>query len=88
MTPAVFDAYDEAIRAEYRWVPGFLYRRKRAEIQERFLARDRIYATEVWRERLERPARANLARAVARLRRAAGTAGPPPSEGAPDGPGA
>lgn len=62
-----FDAYDRAVREEYRWVPAPLYRRRRREVLRAFLARPRIYATDLFAARLEGAARANLARAVARL---------------------
>ncbi len=63
----VFDAYDRAIRVEYQWVPEDQYRAGRARILRGFLARPRIYQTEQFHERLEAAARANLARAIARL---------------------
>ncbi len=66
--PEEFDRYDEAVRREYRWVPAFLYRRKRLEVLESFLARDSIFLTEAFRARYESPARRNLRRAVERLR--------------------
>ena len=52
------------VRAEYRWVPGWLYRRKRKEVLAGFLARPAIYGTERFRARLEGRARENLRRAV------------------------
>jgi predicted metal-dependent HD superfamily phosphohydrolase len=64
---ARFEAYDAAIRREYRWVPGPLYRRKRREVLQSFLDRPQIFATDHFATRLEVQARANLARAVARL---------------------
>jgi predicted metal-dependent HD superfamily phosphohydrolase len=54
-----FERYDEDIRKEYRWVPGFVYRRKRAEVLRQFLARQSLYHTA--------PARVNLAAALARV---------------------
>ena len=42
---ATYDAFEKDVRAEYRWVPWFLYRRKRREILESFLARGSIYTT-------------------------------------------
>lgn len=59
-----FDEYERQIRQEYSWVPGFLFRRKRREILEGFLARPHIYATGHFRERWEAPARANLERSL------------------------
>src|SRR5512133_64427 len=64
-----FDRYEEGVRAEYAWVPEALFRGKRAELLEGFLARPTLFTTEVFRERLETQARANLARSIARLRR-------------------
>jgi len=55
-----FAQYDQQVRAEYAWVPAFLYRMKRAEILKGFLARQPIYHTEHFRQRYEEQARANL----------------------------
>lgn len=66
--PERFDAFQEAIRREYSWVPGFLYRRRRARILRSFLERDPIFATEPFRERYEARARENLERAMKTLR--------------------
>jgi predicted metal-dependent HD superfamily phosphohydrolase len=59
--PATYAAYARAIRREYRWVPGPVYRSARRAVLARFLERPRIYRTDRFRERLERQARANLA---------------------------
>lgn len=60
--PARFAEYDAQVRAEYRWVPGWLYRRKRNQVLAGFLARPVIYGTERFRARLEVRARENLRR--------------------------
>lgn len=60
-----FDEYEQQVRREYRWVPGFLYRRERARILREFLARPRIYSTPAFFERFEAAARANLERSLA-----------------------
>lgn len=65
--PEVFDRYEEAVRQEYRWVPGFLYRRKRREVLASFLDRPSIYSTSPFQEHYEARARENLARSIARL---------------------
>jgi predicted metal-dependent HD superfamily phosphohydrolase len=65
--PAVYAAYRAAIRREYRWVPEPIYRRRRAEILAGFLARERIYLTAELHDRLEAPARVNLAAELAAL---------------------
>lgn len=58
--PARFAEYDAQVRAEYRWVPGWLYPRKRKEVLAGFLARPAIYGTDRFRDRFEGRARENL----------------------------
>jgi predicted metal-dependent HD superfamily phosphohydrolase len=65
---AAFDEYDRSIREEYSWLPEESYRQERAKVLESFLRRERIYHTTAFR-RCERPARINIERALARLRR-------------------
>jgi predicted metal-dependent HD superfamily phosphohydrolase len=55
-----FEAYEKAIREEYKWVPMLIYRRKRVEILQSFLDRPAIYQTGHFRERFEQQARNNL----------------------------
>ena len=62
-----FDEYEQQVRQEYSWVPGFLFRRKRAEILEGFLRRPALYHTEHFRSRYEAAARANLTRSIHQL---------------------
>lgn len=59
--------FEEAVREEYRWVPGPLYRRERRRILQSFLDRAPLYRTPVLRERFEARAHANLAAAIASL---------------------
>ena len=66
--PERFWRYEDAIRAEYAWVPWAVYSEKRYAILERFLRRPCIFSTAVLRERYEQAARANLARALERLK--------------------
>ena len=63
----VYDVFERSVREEYKWVPWFLYRRKRIEILRGFLDRESIYATERFRERYEPAARSNLERAIRKL---------------------
>lgn len=65
--PGRFDEYERQVRAEYAWVPEFLFRRKRRQILAEFLARASIFATAPLRERIEAQARANLERSIGRL---------------------
>ncbi len=64
---ARFDEYENQVRAEYHWVPAFLFRRKRREILQGFLARPSIYSTMHFKNQLEKKARENLARALHKL---------------------
>jgi predicted metal-dependent HD superfamily phosphohydrolase len=63
----VYDAYAEAIRREYDWVPEEAYRTGRAAVLERFLTRPRLYHTAAMTTH-EPAARANLRREIERLR--------------------
>jgi predicted metal-dependent HD superfamily phosphohydrolase len=62
-----FEEYDQQVRREYLHVPMPVYRRKRRQILEGFLMRERIYTTAPYFDAFEQPARANLARAIDRL---------------------
>ncbi len=65
---AVFARYEAAIRKEYAAVPDAADRSGRTAVLERFLARDRLYFSAHFRERLEAQARGNLAGSLAALR--------------------
>lgn len=62
-----FMEYEEQVRAEYKWVPAFLFRNKRRAVLAEFLARDPIYNTPRLREALEHQARENLAYSLQQL---------------------
>lgn len=67
--PAAFDAYDRAIAAEYRGhVPGWLFRLNRRRFLKALLARERIFLSEFFHQRLDAQARINLRRAVTEKR--------------------
>jgi len=63
-----FCDYEQQIRQEYAWVPKAVFASKRAEILQRFLARDRIFVTEWFRNKYERQARQNLEVSISKLR--------------------
>lgn len=65
--PEVFDAYEGAIRREYDWVSETDWRTGRGAVLRNFLARPRIYHTDLFTERFEAPARANMARSIDKL---------------------
>ena len=60
--------YEDQIRKEYEWIPQEIFSTKRAEILERFLAREKIFNTEPFFTRYEKQARHNLAASIERLR--------------------
>ena len=63
----VFDRYDAGVRVEYAHVPDAAYRAGRGAFLAKLAALPRIYFTEFFHARLDTAARANLARAIARL---------------------
>jgi predicted metal-dependent HD superfamily phosphohydrolase len=62
-----YEQFERDVRKEYRWVPGMVYRPKRAEILQSFLDRPRIYHWEPAYERFERNARINVSHAIGTL---------------------
>jgi len=65
--PSIYDQFEVDVRREYRRVPRFIFAKKRKVILEGFLARERLYATEYFNDKLERQARDNLTRAISNL---------------------
>jgi predicted metal-dependent HD superfamily phosphohydrolase len=63
--PAVFDAYDRGIAAEYRGVvPGWMFAINRKRFLKGVLGRERIYLSEFFHARLDTRARSNLRRVI------------------------
>lgn len=69
---AAFMQYEDRIRREYQSVPAARYRAGRAKILQGFLERPSIYFTDIFWEKYEAEARANLAWSIARLARDVG----------------
>ena len=65
----VYRQFELDVRSEYRWIRWSRYTERRAAVLGGFLARERIYSTPWFGERLEAPARQNLQAAIAALRR-------------------
>ncbi|MBC7665498.1 MAG: N-methyl-D-aspartate receptor NMDAR2C subunit [Caulobacter sp.] len=65
--PERFERYDQDVRKEYAWVPGFRYRDQRAQVLQGFLDRPRLYHGEAAVALLEGQPRINLAAALSRL---------------------
>ena len=64
---AAYDVFERAVRKEYRKIPIFLYRKKRAEVLRGFLERPFIYRNEPFKSEREQQARFNLANAISNL---------------------
>lgn len=62
--PGRFEQYERQVRAEYGWVPGFVYRRERKKVLSSFLQRPSIYFSAYFHERHEMAARRNLRRSL------------------------
>ena len=65
--PERFERYDQDVRKEYAWVPGFRYRDRRMLVLQGFLDRPRLYHGDAAVALLEGQARINLAAALSRL---------------------
>ncbi|TPL51646.1 hypothetical protein [Mesorhizobium sp. B2-4-6] len=65
--PAVFDAYERAVRSEYGWVEEPMWRAGRAGVLKSFVARPHIFYTTEFRDRFEAQARENLGRSLQAL---------------------
>jgi predicted metal-dependent HD superfamily phosphohydrolase len=63
----IYKEYSRAIRKEYSWVPGFLYRKGRMKVLNDFLDRESIYQTEEIRAKYEAQARHNMAEEIRAL---------------------
>lgn len=66
-SPEIYDQFEKDVRKEYKRVPWFIFKKKRKEILQSFLANDRIYNHSYFFEMLEAQARENLSRAIASL---------------------
>ena len=65
--PAVYDIFEQGVREEYRLVPSFIYRKKRAAILRGFMERPQIFTSGFFSEAVERQAKENLSNAVSKL---------------------
>jgi predicted metal-dependent HD superfamily phosphohydrolase len=63
----IYKEYSRAIRKEYSWVPGFLYRKGRMKVLNDFLDRESIYQTEEIGAKYETQARHNIAEEISAL---------------------
>lgn len=66
-SPPVYARYEQQVRREYKLVPAFLYRKKRAAILRSFLERPKIYTSDCFPDAMEQQAIVNLQHAIAEL---------------------
>lgn len=66
-TPERYAAYVQAVRKEYAFVPDAAWRDGRAAVMKHFLARERLYQTDVFHARHEQQARINIAFEIDRI---------------------
>ena len=62
--------FEDAIRKEYKYVPWFLFKKKRIKLLQYFLSRESIYSTEYYIDSLEKQARRNIESAIDNLKNA------------------
>ena len=65
-----YAVFEDAIRKEYKYVPWFLFKKKRIELLQYFLSRESIYSTEHYVDSLEEQARKNIENAIDNLKNA------------------
>jgi predicted metal-dependent HD superfamily phosphohydrolase len=67
--PEIYVRFERAIRREYWWVPRARYVAGRSKILERFLGRNTIYTHDLFYNRYESAARANITAALETLKK-------------------
>jgi predicted metal-dependent HD superfamily phosphohydrolase len=67
--PDVYSRFEKAIRREYWWVPRARYVAGRSKVLASFLARGEIFTHDLFYNRYESAARANLSAAIAALKK-------------------
>ncbi|MCP4322408.1 MAG: hypothetical protein GY787_11290 [Alteromonadales bacterium] len=63
----LYDEFELWIRKEYQLIPNVIYRKKRKEVLEGFLAKERIYSHQYFINLFEKSARKNLKSAIESL---------------------
>jgi len=63
----LYEQFEQWVREEYKLVPSFIFKKKRKEILEGFLSRDRIFSHQYFCDKFEVSARENLRNAINNL---------------------
>ncbi|MBS9779629.1 MAG: N-methyl-D-aspartate receptor NMDAR2C subunit [Moraxellaceae bacterium] len=61
----VYQQFEQNVRKEYKLIPSFIYYKKRKQVLESFLAKQRIYHHDYFYQKFEKMARKNLTLAIA-----------------------
>lgn len=61
---ATYEIFERGVRKEYKLVPSFIYRKKRAVVLRGFLKRQKIYTSECFSAEVECQAKENLSNAI------------------------
>ncbi|MBS9780521.1 MAG: N-methyl-D-aspartate receptor NMDAR2C subunit [Moraxellaceae bacterium] len=61
----VYQQFEQNVRKEYKLIPSFIYRKKRKQVLQSFLAKQRIYHHDYFYQKFEKTARKNLTLAIA-----------------------
>jgi len=64
--------FESAIRKEYKYVPWFIFKKKRIEVLQYFLDREAIFSHVYYFDLLEKQARVNITNAIDKLQRRSG----------------
>lgn len=62
-----YDEFEKNVRKEYKWVPMFIYRRKRKALLQSFLNAPSIYHLPYFKDKYENAAKNNINRAIKQL---------------------
>ncbi len=65
--PDIYQQYEANIRKEYRWVPLFIYKKKRRQLLASFLAKEQLYHHPHFQQLWTDQAHSNLRSAMAQL---------------------
>ena len=60
----LYEQFESWVRKEYKLIPSFIYKKKRIEILEGFLSRERIFSHEYFFEKFDASARENIKNAI------------------------
>ena len=63
----VYSEFEKNVRKEFKWVPGFVFKKRRKEILKGFINQKSIYKNKYFIDRFEEKARSNIKWALTKL---------------------